>query len=69
VARLVDFGNIWIEGEVSNLRQPASGHIYFSLKDSQSQIRAVQFSSSFQKNKFKLEDGLHIIASYSPHLR
>ncbi|MDD5772207.1 MAG: exodeoxyribonuclease VII large subunit [bacterium] len=60
-----NFGNIWIEGEISNLRQPTSGHIYFSLKDSQSQIRAVVFSSFSQKTRFKLEDGIHIIASCS----
>lgn len=59
------FDNIWIEGEVSNLRMPGSGHIYFSLKDSQSQIRAVLFSSFSQKTRFKLEDGIHIIASGS----
>lgn len=60
-----EFGNIWIEGEISNLRMPGSGHIYFSLKDSQSQIRAVLFSSFSQKTRFKLEDGIHIIASGS----
>lgn len=58
-----NFGNIWIEGEISNLRMPGSGHIYFSLKDSQSQIRAVLFSSFSQKTRFKLEDGIHVIAS------
>ncbi|MFH1288161.1 MAG: exodeoxyribonuclease VII large subunit [bacterium] len=58
-----NFGNIWIEGEISNLRKPGSGHIYFSIKDSQSQIRAVLFSSFSQKTRFKLEDGIHIIAS------
>ncbi|MEW6087775.1 MAG: exodeoxyribonuclease VII large subunit [bacterium] len=60
-----NFNNIWIEGEISNLRQPASGHVYFTLKDSQSQIRAVLFNSFSQKTKFKLEDGMHIIASGS----
>lgn len=60
-----EFGNIWIEGEISNLRMPGSGHIYFSLKDSQSQIRVVLFSSFSQKTRFKLEDGIHIIASGS----
>ncbi|HLZ19797.1 MAG TPA: exodeoxyribonuclease VII large subunit, partial [Smithellaceae bacterium] len=37
------FGVIWVEGEVSNLRRPASGHTYFTLKDDKSQIRAVFF--------------------------
>lgn len=60
-----NFSNIWIEGEISNIRMPGSGHIYFSLKDSQSQIRAVLFSSFSHKTRFKLEDGIHIIASGS----
>jgi len=38
------FGSLWVEGEVSNLRRPQSGHIYFTLKDDKSQIRAVYFS-------------------------
>ena len=39
------FPSIWVEGEVSNLAQPASGHIYFTLKDEQAQIRCVMFRS------------------------
>ncbi|MEM9323688.1 MAG: exodeoxyribonuclease VII large subunit, partial [Pseudomonadota bacterium] len=34
------FGSIWVEAEVSNLARPASGHVYFSLKDGQAQVRA-----------------------------
>ena len=37
------FGTVWLEGEVSNLRRPASGHLYFTLKDAESQIQAVMF--------------------------
>ncbi len=37
------FGSLWVEGEVSNLRRPQSGHVYFTLKDDKSQIRAVYF--------------------------
>lgn len=53
------FEALWVEGEVSNLRRPASGHSYFTLKDDRSQIRAVIFRSA-QKMPFDLEDGLHI---------
>lgn len=53
------FETLWVEGEVSNLRRPASGHSYFTLKDDRSQIRAVIFRSA-QKLPFDLEDGLHI---------
>src|SRR2546425_4928788 len=39
------FSDVWVEGEVSNLRIPTSGHAYFTLKDASSQIRAVLFRS------------------------
>jgi dTMP kinase len=38
------FDQLWVEGEISNLRRPASGHLYFTLKDEDSQIRAVLFN-------------------------
>lgn len=52
---------IWVTGEVSNLRQPGSGHIYFSLKDVWSQIRCVLFAGTARAIKFKIEDGLQLI--------
>lgn len=55
------FDRIWIEGEISNLRRPGSGHVYFTLKDERSQIRAVVFRQSLRAVKFALEDGIHII--------
>lgn len=55
------FGALWVEGEVSTLRVPASGHAYFVLKDAASQIRVVLFRSAAQKLRFALRDGLHII--------
>ena len=59
------FGMIWVEGEVSNLRRPQSGHIYFTLKDEKSQIRAVYFRQyGYVRNRaagFDLEDGMKII--------
>jgi exodeoxyribonuclease VII large subunit len=53
------FEFLWVEGEVSNLRRPASGHSYFTLKDQRSQIRAVLFRTS-AKPSFVLKDGMQI---------
>jgi len=73
------FGLLWVEGEVSNLRRPSSGHLYFTLKDEKSQIRAVIFKSyggarSFRNVRhplFELEEGMRLLgrgklAVYSP---
>ncbi|MBI4715046.1 MAG: exodeoxyribonuclease VII large subunit, partial [Nitrospirae bacterium] len=38
-----EFQDVWIEGEISNFRAPNSGHLYFTLKDAEAQIRAVFF--------------------------
>lgn len=59
------FGSLWVEGEVSNLRRPQSGHVYFTLKDDKSQIRAVYFRQyGYFRNRvanFDLEDGMKIL--------
>lgn len=63
------FDALWVEGEVSNLRRPASGHMYFTLKDEKSQIRAVIFKSfpgqrAFSLTRvprFDLEEGMSVI--------
>lgn len=59
------FGMLWVEGEVSNLRRPGSGHVYFTLKDDKSQIRAVFFRqfgvSRTRASAFELEDGMKIL--------
>ncbi len=55
------FSDIWIEGEISNLSIPQSGHAYFTLKDEHSQIRAVLFRSSQRFLKFTLQHGLQVI--------
>jgi exodeoxyribonuclease VII large subunit len=55
------FSDIWIEGEISNLRIPPSGHIYFTLKDDFSQIRAVLFKMQARTLRFVLQDGLHVV--------
>lgn len=55
------FPEVWVEGEIANLRIPTSGHIYFTLKDNSSQIRSVIFRSSARYIKFIPENGLHVV--------
>jgi exodeoxyribonuclease VII large subunit len=55
------FSDLWLEGEISNLRQPGSGHVYCTLKDESSQIRAVLFRSSAMRVRFSLQEGMHVI--------
>ena len=55
------FSEVWVEGEISNLRIPPSGHFYFTLKDDFSQIRAVLFRMQARSLRFLPEDGLHVI--------
>ncbi|NIA09047.1 MAG: exodeoxyribonuclease VII large subunit [Nitrospiraceae bacterium] len=55
------FDTLWVEGEISNLRRPSSGHYYFTLKDMRSQIRVVLFRSQAARLCFDLEDGKHVI--------
>ncbi len=55
------FSDIWVVGEVSNLKVYPSGHYYFSLKDEGSQIQAVCFRDAARRLKFRLEDGMLVI--------
>ncbi len=55
------FPLVWITGEISNFRRPASGHAYFTLKDDTAQIAAVCFRQQSRQLRFQLEDGLSII--------
>lgn len=52
---------VWVEGEVSNIRSPMSGHIYLTLKDQGAQIKAVIFKGQARFMKFKPAEGLHVI--------
>lgn len=56
------FGRIWIEGELSNLSRPASGHMYFSLKDDKAQISCALFRSNTYGMDFKPENGMLVRA-------
>ena len=55
------FSDVWLEGELSNLRAPGSGHVYCTLKDKTSQIRAVLFRSSAVRLRFVLQEGLQVL--------
>ena len=56
------FPAVWVEGEISNYRLYGSGHAYFTLKDAESQIRAVLFRNRGRRIKFEPGDGLHVMA-------
>ena len=55
-----EFGSVWIEGEISNLRRPSSGHLYFTLKDESAQIAAVFFKGAQRGLAFALKDGVKV---------
>ncbi len=73
--RLEDsFTQLWVQGEVSNLRRQSSGHIYFSLKDAESQLPCVLFARDAVQQGFDLTDGMEVIlfgnlSVYEPHGR
>ena len=54
-------GMLWVAGEVSNWRRVASGHCYFTLKDKQSQLRAVMWNSRAQVLPFRPDDGMEVL--------
>ena len=57
-----EFFEVWIEGELSNCRVWNTGHLYFTLKDSSSQVRSVIFRTALRCLKFKPVDGLKVVA-------
>src|SRR2546427_9761886 len=57
-----EFYGVWVEGELSNCRVWNTGHLYFTLKDSASQIRGFMFRSALRYLKFKPADGLRVVA-------
>ena len=56
------YGEVWVDGEISNCRLWNTGHLYFTLKDSGAQLRAVMFRSTVRYLRFKPEDGLRVVA-------
>ncbi|MGO9239923.1 MAG: exodeoxyribonuclease VII large subunit, partial [Bryobacteraceae bacterium] len=57
-----EYTDVWVEGEISNFRPADSGHLYFTLKDGDAQLRIVMFRSSARLLRFKPADGLQVIA-------
>jgi len=64
VARLLEdsFPLIWVEGELTNLARPRSGHMYFTLKDSRAQVRCALFRTNRMRLRFEPRDGMQVIA-------
>ena len=56
------FSTVWIEGEISNLARPRSGHVYFTLKDERCQVRCAMFRMYNRTLSFAPEDGMHVLA-------
>ena len=55
------FPRVWVEGEIADFTRAHSGHLYFTLKDKDSQLKAVMWRSSANKVKFDLQSGLQVI--------
>jgi exodeoxyribonuclease VII large subunit len=55
------YGDVWVEGEISNCRPAPSGHIYFTLKDAEAQLPVVLFRRQAILLRFRPEDGLHVL--------
>ena len=55
-----EYSDCWVEGEISNLRSPDSGHLYFTLKEENAQIRVVMFRSSAKLLRFRPDNGMHV---------
>lgn len=56
-----EYGDLWVEGEISNLRAAPSGHVYFTLKDGEAQLPAVLFRKQASLLRFRPADGLHVL--------
>src|SRR4249919_1457254 len=56
------FAQVWVQGEISNFSRPASGHLYFTLKDERAQVRCALFRMQAQRLRFLPRDGLQVLA-------
>ena len=56
-----EWGDVWVEGEISNFRPAPSGHVYFTLKDADAQLPVVLFRRQAMLLRFRPEDGLHVL--------
>lgn len=55
------FSSVWVSGEISDIARPQSGHVYLTLKDGESQIRAVAWRTVAGRLQFDLEDGMGVV--------
>lgn len=55
------FGQVWVEGEISNFSRPTSGHLYFTLKDDRAQVRCALFKQKATTLRFIPRDGLQVL--------
>lgn len=65
---LQNLPQIWLEGELSNVARPASGHLYFLLKDEHAQVRGVMFRQANRALPFQPSDGMHVLVRASVSL-
>jgi exodeoxyribonuclease VII large subunit len=56
-----EFPSVWVEGEISNLARPNSGHIYLTLKDAGSQLRSVMYRGVAMRVRFEPRDGMEVL--------
>jgi exodeoxyribonuclease VII large subunit len=56
------FGDVWLQGEISNFKPADSGHLYFTLKDDSAQVRVVMFRLKAQLLRFRPENGMQVVA-------
>src|SRR3954465_10060935 len=56
------FGDVWLQGEISNFRPADSGHLYFTIKDDAAQLRVVMFRMKAQLLRFRPENGMQVVA-------
>lgn len=57
-----EFFNLWVIGELSNVKRPSSGHVYLTMKDAHAQLQAVVFKSVAHSLKFEIRDGIEVLA-------
>ena len=62
VSSAKELNDVFVIGEITQIQRPASGHIYFTLKDGQASLKCNMWRSSVQNVKFKLEEGLKVVA-------
>ncbi len=55
------FGQVWLQGEISNFSRPASGHMYFTLKDDRAQVRCALFRMQAARLRFLPRDGMQVL--------